>query len=84
MRTQEQINSFHEFASTRIANSQTELSVDQLYCLWRVTNPTPDELAASVAAVKAAYAEMEAGDAGQPARLALRETCRQLGLAIDE
>lgn len=84
MPTKEQIDSFHEFALSQIANGGADLSMDQLYCLWRVKNPTPTELAASVAAVKAAYAEMEAGDSGRPARLALRESCQPLGLVVDE
>jgi hypothetical protein len=84
MSTKEQIDNFHDFASSQIANGGAELSMDQLYCLWRAKNPTPRELAASVAAVKAAYAEMEAGDSGRSARLALRESCRRLGLVLDE
>lgn len=84
MPTKEQIDSFHEFASLQIANGGAELSMDQLYCLWRVKNPMPQELAASVAAVKGAYTEMEAGDSGRSARLALRESCQRLGLVVDE
>lgn len=60
------------------------MSVDELYSLWKHRNPTDDELAESVAAVKAAYAEFEAGDRGEPAREALRESCERLGLVIDE
>lgn len=56
--------------------------MDDLYCLWRAQHPTPAELTASVAAVRAAYAEMAAGDQGRPARAALRETCQRLGLVI--
>ena len=84
MPTREQINSFYEFASSQIANGGTEWSMDELYCLSRAKNPTPAELAESVAAVRSAYAEMETGDTGRPAREALRETCERLGLAIDE
>lgn len=79
-----QIDSFYEFASSQIGNGGTELSMDELYCLWRVKCPTPAELGESVAAVRAAYAQLEAGDSGQPARAALRETCKRLGLVIDE
>ena len=51
MSTWEQIERFHEFASSQIANGGAELSMDQIYCLWRMKNPTPTELAASIAAV---------------------------------
>lgn len=84
MPTKQQIDSFYEFASSQIDNGGTELSMDELYCLWRAKSPTPAELAESVAAVRAAHAEMQAGDSGRPARAALRETCQRLGLVIDE
>lgn len=84
MPTKEQIDSFYEFASTQTANGGADLSMDELYCLWRVKHPTALELAESVTAIRAAYAEMEAGDAGRPARQALRESCDRLGVVIDE
>jgi hypothetical protein len=84
MLTQQQIDSFYEFASSQIANGGKDLSLDELYCMWRAKNPTPIELAESVAALQSAYAEMAAGDDGRPARAALRETCERLGLVIDE
>lgn len=83
MATKQQIDSFHQFALDQIDNGGAELSIDDLYQLWRATNPTANELAESVAAVKAAYADFQSGDTGQPARQALRETCDRLGLVID-
>lgn len=68
MPTQKQIDSFYEFASEQIANGGTELSMDELNLLWRAKNPTPAEISDSVHALRAAYAEMEAGDSGRPAR----------------
>ena len=84
MLIKEQIDSFYHFASSQVDNGGAEFSMDELYSLWRAKNPTTAELADSVAAVKAAYAEMQAGDTGRPARAALRETCERLGLVIDE
>jgi hypothetical protein len=84
MATKQQIDSFYEFASSQLDNGGAEFSMDELFCLWRVKHPTPAELSESVAAIRAAYAEMEAGDSGRPARPALRETCARLGLVIDE
>ena len=84
MPTKKQIDSFYEFASAQIDNGGADLSMDELYCLWRAKHPTPTELAESVAAIRAAYADMEAGDTGRPARQALRESCQRLGLVIDE
>lgn len=84
MTTRELVDDFHEFAVEHLENGGADLSVDELYSLWKHRNPTDDELAESVAAVKAAYADFEAGDRGEPAREALRDSCRKLGLVIDE
>jgi hypothetical protein len=84
MATRQQIDSFHEFATSQISNGGADLSMDELYSWWRAKNPTPPELAESVAALRAAHTEMEAGDGGRPARMALRETCQRLGLVLDE
>jgi hypothetical protein len=84
MPTKQQIDSFHEFASSQVDNGGAELSMDEIYLLWRAKNPAPTELAESVAAIRAAYADLEAGDSGRPARSALRESCHRLGLVIDE
>lgn len=83
MPTKQQLDSFYEFASSHIDNGGAELSMDEIYGLWRAKHPTPSELTESVAAVRAAFAEMAAGDTGRPARLALRESCQRLGLDID-
>ena len=82
MATKEQIDSFSRFASSEIDDGGAALSMDELY--WRAKNPMPAELADSVAAVKEAYAEIEAGETGRQARSALRESCARLGLLIDE
>jgi hypothetical protein len=84
MATREQLESFFRFASTEIDNGGAALSMDELYGLWRSKHPTATELSDSVSAVKEAYAEIEAGETGRPARAALRETCQRLGLLIDE
>jgi hypothetical protein len=84
MPTKQQIDSFCEFASSQIDDGGSELSMGELYCLWRAKNPMPSELTESVAAIRTAYAEMEAGDKGRPARTALRDICERLGLVIDE
>lgn len=64
MVTKAQIDSFYSFASHQITNGGASLSIDDLYELWRVENPLPEELAESVSSVNAALADMEAGDTG--------------------
>ena len=84
MPTTTRLEGFYQFASSQIAGGGAELSMDELYCLWRAKNPAQAEIAESVAALRAAHAEMEAGEGGRPARASLRETCERLGLVIDE
>jgi hypothetical protein len=84
MPTRQQLDSFYQFASTQMENGGKELSMDELYSLWRAKHPTPVELGESIAALRSAYAELEAGYSGRPARAALRETCQRLGLVLDE
>jgi hypothetical protein len=83
MTTREQLESFQSFASDQLDRGGDELTLDQLYHLWRSRHPTSEELVESVSALNAAYAELLAGDEGVPARKALRESCRHLGLVID-
>ena len=71
MATQAEIDSFTRFAVQQLSNGGTELSMDELYDRWRSQNPRAEELAESVAAVKAALADMEAGDEGIPADIHL-------------
>jgi hypothetical protein len=64
--TQQHIDSFHRFATERLSDGGADLSIDELFELWRIENPTPEQLHADVLAVKAALRDMEAGDTGQP------------------
>ncbi|REJ89619.1 MAG: hypothetical protein DWQ34_19035 [Planctomycetota bacterium] len=84
MTTRELIESFHRFACAQVDNVDDELSIDELYSLWRARNPTDGELAESVSAVQEAARGLAAGDTGRPARAELRKACDGLGLIIDE
>ena len=66
MATKEQLDSFHSFASRHLDTGHNDLSMDELYDLWCCEDLPPEELAESVAAVRAALADMEAGDIGVP------------------
>jgi hypothetical protein len=84
MTTLEELDSFYDFASTRLRSTLDMLSMDEIYLIWRARHPIECELNESIASVKSAYADLEAGETGRPAREALEEVCRELGLAIDE
>ena len=63
MATKEQLESFHSFASRQLDAGCTDLSMDDLYDLWRCDNLPADKLVQSVAAVRAALDEMQHDDA---------------------
>ena len=65
--TEQDIRNFAQFAEQQLESGSSELTVDELFDMWRAANPPADELAQSVAAVKAALVDMEAGDMGIPA-----------------
>ena len=65
MATQQEIDSFSTFASQQVKGG-AELSIDELFDLWQAQHLSPEELADSVATVKAALVDMENGDTGQP------------------
>ena len=68
MSTAEQdIRDFAQFAEQQFSSGGAELTVDELFDMWRAANPPADELAHNVAAVKASLVDMETGDRGTPA-----------------
>lgn len=64
--TQEQIDSFHQFATERLSNGGADLTMEELFELWRLENPSPERRTADLLAVKAALRDMENGDTGVP------------------
>ena len=63
MATIAQVDSFHRFAVTRLRDGRSDLAMDELLELWRLEHLSPEELTESVAAVKAAFAEIDNEDA---------------------
>ena len=59
--TQETLDSFHRFASEKLANGDSELSVADLYNLWRLENPTAEEQADLDVAISEGLADIKAG-----------------------
>ena len=77
MATQNQIESFYEFASGRVSNGGADLSMEQLFDLWAVNFPSQEELSQSVAAIESAIRDMESGDRGQKVEDVLSELRRK-------
>ena len=80
----EQLDNFYDFASRSLRDAPEVLSMDEIYQVWRSRHPADGELEQSIAALKSAHADLEAGQTGRPAREVLQEACRDLGLAIDD
>jgi len=83
MATQQQLDSFHRFASEQIANGGADMSLSGLVAWWMLKNPSPQEHAANVAAIREAVEAMHAGDRGRPADEVIKEVCAEVGLDFD-
>ena len=84
MATQDEVHEFATFALQRIHDGDAELSMDELYDMWRHQNPDPAVHAENLAAVRAAIEDFKAGDRGQPAGPLTRELRDKLGMASEK
>jgi len=66
MTTQQDIDSFAAFAAHQIQNGASDLSVEEIFDLWQAQQQSTEHLSESIAAVKSALDDMEAGDTGRP------------------
>ena len=78
--TAQELESFADFARARLTNGGSELSLDELFDLWRLQHPSDAIQADNLAAVNAAIRDFEAGDRGTPAGEHSRELRRAFGL----
>ena len=84
MATQEEIHDFTRFALDQINSTGSELSMDELYDMWRLENPDPNVCADDVAAINGAIEDYKNGDRGRVAGELSRELRKELGIASDE
>ena len=60
--TQREIDSFHHFATDKLGiNESDELSLDHIFDLWRIENPSSSELAESLDSLSRGLADIESG-----------------------
>jgi len=78
---QEQLDSFNRFVAERTTTEVDEYTIDQLYDLWRINNPTDAEHAENVAAVKASLEDLANGERGRPASEVSDDIRKELGLS---
>lgn len=57
-----ELAAFHRFVGQHLADDDTDLSPEEVLDRWRAENPTAEELAQSVAAVKRALEQAERGE----------------------
>ena len=81
--TPDQIDSFYQFATERLDNGGAQCTIDELFELWRLENPTPEELHEDVLAVQASLRDMQNGETGRPFEEFSREFRRRNNLPAD-
>ena len=59
--TQDQLDSFHEFASEKLGDGGSALTWPELFDLWRIENPTADQQAEIYAALDESLEDIQAG-----------------------
>ena len=84
MATYEEVNDFASFALGQLQNGRGQLSMDELYDMWRREHPDPADHAGNVAAVQGAIDDFKRGDRGRPAGELSRELRKELDKASDQ
>jgi hypothetical protein len=60
--TRQEIDSFHQFATSQLDfDEPDELSLDEVFDLWRIANPSSTEMSECVASMRRGMADIEAG-----------------------
>ncbi len=78
MATQQQLESFHRFASEQLQKGADTLTMSDLFDLWELKNRPAEELDENVAAIQASIDDMLAGAGGRDAADVLRDLREQL------
>ena len=66
-----------------MGSADAEPSLDELFDLWRIENPSDANYAENVAAIAGAIEDFRNGDRGRPAGELSRELRNELGIAED-
>lgn len=78
--TQQDLDSFTTYARQVIATGQRDLSIDELFDQWRSENPSDEQYAESVAAVKASIQDFKRGERGSIAGEHSAQLRREFGV----
>jgi len=77
--TARELESFTQFAKVRLAAGDAQPSLDELFDLWRIENPSDAVYAENLSAVTGAIEDFKNGDRGRPAGELSRELRKELG-----
>jgi hypothetical protein len=58
------VASFTNFAMAKIGAGGSQLTIDELFDQWRVENPSDEQYAENVAAIRASIEDFKAGERG--------------------
>jgi hypothetical protein len=65
--TEQELESFTQFVQRRVGASSGDLSLDELFDLWRIENPSETMYSENVAAIAASIDDFMKGERGAPA-----------------
>ena len=80
-KTVQELESFTQFARRRLAREGPEPSLDELFDLWRIENPSDVDDAENLAAIAGAIDDLRNGDRGRPAGELTRKLRNELGFS---
>ena len=74
------LEQFMQFVQNRLGAGDADASLDELFDLWRLENPSEDVRAENVAAIAASISDFKLGERGSIAGEHSAELRRQFGL----
>ena len=81
--TANELQQFYQFIGDQLDGTAADMSPEDCLDLWRIQNPSPEEIADSVAAIRTALGEAQRGE-GRPAHEILAELRAELQLPAIE
>jgi hypothetical protein len=79
--TAQELESFTEFAKKHLGGRDPGPSLEELFDLWRLENPTESDYAENLAALSGAIQDFKNGDRGRPAGEVSHELRGELGIS---
>jgi hypothetical protein len=78
--TEQDIASFNNYVRLRIESGDRDLTIDELFDQWRIENPSDEQYAENVAAIKASIRDFQSGERGSTAGEHSAQLRREFGI----